>query len=156
MRLIFVTSGLFLAILFATPLLAATLVLDESTPKQVIESIEKMKVKVDELNGETVKRQFLSDAQALTEQLLELKSFDGLSEQKSVKIVNNYESLRTRAEGGIAKTERRICERVKRTGTHMPTTVCLTQAERDRNAASAREGMTEIQRRSPSKSDGSQ
>jgi hypothetical protein len=137
-----------IALFSAAPVWAGkTLILDETTPSALIKQVEGMKQYAKELSGERVQREFLTDIESLLNRLATVKSFNGLPANESTEIANDYESLRARADGGDAKTERRICERVRRTGTHMVTTICLTASQRARNAEKAKESMIELQRR---------
>jgi hypothetical protein len=137
-----------IALFSAAPVWAGkALILDETTPPALIKQVESMKQYAKELSGERVQREFLADLESLLNRLATVKSFSGMPANESTEIVNDYESLRARADGGDAESERRICERVRRTGTHMVTTICLTASERARNAEKAKESMIDLQRK---------
>ena len=123
---------------------ATELSLEKSSPTEVLESIEKLQSRADKLPV-SEKKQFLADAAALNKRISALTSFENLQANERVEIVNAYEALRVRADG-TADSERRICERVKRLGSNMTTTICLTKAERDRSREVAADGMATMQR----------
>ncbi len=123
---------------------ATELSLDKSSPSQVLQSIEQLQSRAEKLPA-SEKKKFLADATALSQRVSTLTSFENLQANERVEIVNAYEALRTRADG-IEDSGRRICERVKRLGSNMTTTICLTKAERDRAQVAAGDGMATMQR----------
>ena len=151
MRRLFLTAALITSLAtFATPTFAAaTLALDEIAPSALIERVEQMKLKAKNLQRQSEQRDFISDAESLSTRLAKIEDFNSLSAKQRNRIANDYESLRARADGGEAKSSRRICERVRRTGTNMVKTICLTQAEREQIAAKSADSMTELQRKTP-------
>jgi hypothetical protein len=151
MRRIFLSLvlGLQLATLAATPLRAETLVLVETTPAALIERVEAMQLSAKNMRSQTMQREFLADAESLKAQINKVADFQSISEAEKMRIANGYESLRERADGIVAKSERRICERIRRTGTHMVTRICMTEAEWAKLGESARDSMTEMQRKTP-------
>jgi hypothetical protein len=138
-----------LATLAATPLHAETLVLVDITPAALIERIETMQLSAKNIPSETKQRQFLTDAESLKAQIAKIEDFQSASEAAKLRIANGYESLRERADGIVAKNERRRCERVRRTGSNMVTRVCMTEAQWAQRSESARDSMTEMQRKTP-------
>jgi hypothetical protein len=133
--------------LVALPLHAETLVLVETTPAALIERVEKMQLSAKNMRSETMQREFLANAESLKAQIAEFEDFQAVSEADKTRIANSYESLRARADGDVAKSERRICKQTRRTGSHMVTRVCMTEAERAKQGESSRDSLIEIQRK---------
>ena len=144
-----------LLLLVLSPLVVAApapkpISLAELSPTELSQRVEKLKDNAPKFASKSAERQFHSDIEALTSRLVGRSDFAEFSENEQVRIVSAYESLRAIADAGDAKANRRICERVQRTGSHRVTTICLTQAERDRNKEVAQDSMIDIQRKSPS------
>ncbi len=124
--------------------------LKELTPKELQQRVENLKTSADKFaNNRSVQRQFHTDIAELSARLEGQTNFEQFSDSDQVKIVNAYESLRARASNGDVASNRRICERIQRTGSHMTKTVCLTQAERDQIKRSSEESLIELQRKTP-------
>ncbi len=124
----------------------ATAAFQQVAPSEISSRLDAMKSQAAGLRTTRDQRNFLADIELLKVRLVGLDSFDSLSEKDSIDVVNAYESLRVRAEGGGAKLTHKTCERVRRTGTNLFTTICMTQAERDKAEDMARESMIQAQR----------
>jgi hypothetical protein len=117
---------------------AKAISLDETSPKQLLERVEKLQEQAENLDKRKQKA-FLRDAEALSLKLSNVADFSDLNAAEKVLIVNAYESLRERGDGDAGSE--RVCERVKRIGSNMPTTVCMTRDQRDYEQELAREKM---------------
>lgn len=115
---------------------AKTLSLAEVSPAAVLESVEKLKAQADKVPSQSARRDFIGDADALSDKLRSITSFEALSEKQRIELVNQYESLRSRAIAANDRGKRRVCKRVRTTGSNLTTTVCQTQAEIDKGAES--------------------
>ena len=137
MRLLICSLVLFIC---AYPALvsAKSISLDETSPKQLLERVEKLQEAAPNLDKRKQKA-FLRDATALQLKLAKIADFSDLNAAEKVLIVNAYESLRERGDGDAGSE--RVCERVKRIGSNMPTTICMTRDERDNERELAREKM---------------
>lgn len=135
-------SALILLFASVTPAFAKraepqVVVLDESTPAQVLELVEVLRGKVDKVSTRAVFRTFETDIDALSARLRGLSSFDALSETQRLEISNRYESLRVRVDAAEKRGNRRVCKRERATGSNLTKTYCQTQAEIDKGAESA-------------------
>ncbi len=125
--------------------------LKELSPKELQARVEDFKSRADKFaNNRSVQRQFQADIVALTARLEGQSNFAEFSDSDQAEIINAYESLRVRASDGDVASNRRICERVQRTGSHMMTTICLTQAERDKAKLISQDSLIDLQRKSSS------
>ncbi len=120
---------------------SAAIVLDEISPKQLVKRIEILKKLAPKLKS-SERPKYLADATALSNRLSAISEFSALGEADKNILVANYESLRARA----ATIDEKICERVKRTGSNMTTTVCLTRQERAQIRADGQEKSRDLQR----------
>lgn len=157
------TSVVFVACIFLAglvPLSAAksvqarTLSLSDSSPAAVLESVEQLKSQSGKVRSGPARRDFVSDAEALSRKLRDLRSFDELSEKQRIALVNQYESLRARVAAAIDRGKRRICQRIRPTGSNLITTVCQTQDEIDKGTESV-EAANALNSRRPFGGDGS-
>lgn len=117
---------------------AKSISLDETSPKQLIERVEKLQAQAPNLDRGK-RKAFIRDAAALSLKLSQITDFSELNAAEKVQIANAYESLRERGDNGSGS--KRVCERVKRLGSNMPTTVCMTRDQRDHEQELAREKM---------------
>ncbi len=118
----------------------AVLVLDEVSPKQLVKRVEILKKLAPKLRS-SERKDYLADATALARRLSGISDFAGLTEADKNLVVTDFESLRTRA----ASIEEKICERVKRTGSNMTTTVCMTRQEREQIRADGQARSRDLQ-----------
>ena len=124
--------------------------LAELSPAELKLRVEKLKSNADRFaNNKSVQRQFQADSNALIARLDGQSNFAQFNKSDQVEIVNAYESLRARALAGDASRNRRVCERVHRTGSHRVQTICLTQEERDLARKGSTDSLIQVQRRSP-------
>jgi hypothetical protein len=124
----------------------ATAAFEQVAPSEISSRLDAMKSQAAGLRSARDQRIFLADIEQLKTRLVGLTSFENLPEKDSIDVVNAYESLRVRAEGGGARLTHKTCERVRRTGTNLFTTLCMTQAERDKAEDTARDSMIQAQR----------
>jgi hypothetical protein len=149
MRTLLLAATLFTALTASPYAAAAQISLEDTSPVQLIERVEKMRSSAAAQRNERAKKAFTADLERLMDTLRSTPDFAALDDQGRIDIANQYESLRARADGGTAKRDRRICKREMRVGSHMGTTVCRTQAEIDRERESSNDSMREIQSKRP-------
>lgn len=81
----------------------------------------------------------------ITRLLEDNPDLDSYDPQERVKFVNAHETITDLTSG--QKQSRLICKRIKRIGTRMTTTQCMTQEQRDAREDAARETTENVQRR---------
>lgn len=112
----------------STPALAQT------SPALVIESMEQLKSKSSVFATARERRDFLRDANQLSSELRAIENFEQLTPEQNHELAKRIDALHTRIVTATERSKRRICERVRRVGSNLTTTVCQTQAEIDRAA----------------------
>lgn len=112
----------------STPALAQT------SPALVIESMEQLKSKSSVFATARERRDFLRDANQLSSELRAIENFEQLTPEQNYELAKRIDALHTRIVTATERSKRRICERVRRVGSNLTTTVCQTQAEIDRAA----------------------
>ena len=118
----------------------AAIVLDEVSPKQLVKRVEILKKLAPKLKA-SERQDYLADATALSKRLSAISEFSSLADSDKNLVVTDYESLRARA----ATINEKVCERVRRTGSNMTTTVCMTRQERDQIRADGQARSRDLQ-----------
>ena len=127
----------------------ASVDLTQITPAQLAVTVDGWQDKFD--HGDVVlavfrEKSYVADLAKLQTQLSTLESWEHLDPAQRLKLVNLYESLRARTEGGEAAGNQRRCSEERKPGSHLRSIVCVTAAEQRRADKLNSAAMSDIER----------